>query len=369
MTLAEGTLKNIRIQGLDFLRGIAILLVLLRHEPINMYTYHIGWMGVDLFFVLSGFLISGLIYKEYQAKADFKPVRFLIRRGFKIYPVYYLTYMAYVAVFIDQLDYMEIASDLLYFQNYLYGWGNAYPAIWSLAVEEHFYFGIALSAFIYLRWFHSNIQLQLNPKKFISLLLFICLSCLCFRISHVLSDPTEYAKNITMTHYRIDALVSGVLASYLFHFHHERFNRVIKKHRHTLVVLGLILLSWTPYLDPQTSIFVRTFGFTMVYLAFAIILCLVVTHHDVFEKVQNTILSIPYKWCCQLGIGSYAIYVIHSLVDHSYHAMLAKNLWELPPFTDFFLTTCCSVLIGFLIKHQIENRFLKIRDRLFPSNG
>jgi peptidoglycan/LPS O-acetylase OafA/YrhL len=185
----------------------------------------------------------------------------------------------------------------------------------------------------------------------------------------VLSDPTEYAKNITMTHLRIDALVAGVLISYFFHFHRLILERMIKKWRPLLIVSVLVLLSWTPYLDPQTSIFVRTFGFTMVYLSFAIILSLIVTHHDVFEKVQNTILSIPYKWCCQIGVGSYAIYVIHSLVNHSYHAMLAKNFWELHPFTDFFLTTCCSVMIGFLIKHQIENRFLKIRDRLFPSNG
>ena len=362
-------IHHVRLHGLDFLRGIAILLVLLRHEPSNMHTYHIGWMGVDLFFVLSGFLVSGLIFKEYQSKADFKPIYFLIRRGFKIYPVYYITYMAYLIVFIDQLSLLKISSDLLYFQNYLYGWGNAYAASWSLAVEEHFYFGIALSAFIYLRWFHSNMQLQLNPKKIISLLLFICLSCLCFRIFHVLSDPTEYAKNITMTHYRIDALVSGVLVSYLFHFHQERFKRVIKKHRGSLVVLGLILLSWTPYLDPQTSVFVRSFGFTMVYLALAIILSVVITHHDVFEKAQNTILSIPYKLCCQIGVASYAIYVIHSLVNHSYHAVLSMNLWELPPLTDFLLTTCCSVMIGFLIKYQIENRFLKIRDLKFPSRA
>ena len=75
-----------RNKRLDFLRGMAIVLVLLFHSHLS----NAGWVGVDLFFVLSGFLISGLLFDEYKRRASISFKRFFIRRGFKIYPAYYV---------------------------------------------------------------------------------------------------------------------------------------------------------------------------------------------------------------------------------------------------------------------------------------
>ncbi|MBA4135425.1 MAG: acyltransferase, partial [Flavobacterium sp.] len=74
---------NKRLLQLDFLRGMAILLVLLRHKKLFSFTVTMGWIGVDLFFVLSGFLVSGLLFKEYQKHGNIKPGLFLIRRAYK----------------------------------------------------------------------------------------------------------------------------------------------------------------------------------------------------------------------------------------------------------------------------------------------
>ncbi len=139
------TPKN-RLRELDFLRGIAILLVLMRHQLLFGFTKTMGWIGVDLFFVLSGFLVSGLLFKEYQKFGNIKPKLFLIRRGFKIYPLYFLTYLLYLTPIIikKKLEWNGFLSDLFFVQNYVNGWGYAYSASWSLAVEEHFYFGLAL---------------------------------------------------------------------------------------------------------------------------------------------------------------------------------------------------------------------------------
>src|SRR4026209_1924186 len=91
-----------RIKQLDVIRFAAIVLVLFRHiEPCprevssvaNAVTSTLargGWSGVDLFFVLSGFLVSGLIFREYKTTGDFDASRFLIRRGFKIYPAFWV---------------------------------------------------------------------------------------------------------------------------------------------------------------------------------------------------------------------------------------------------------------------------------------
>jgi len=87
-----------RLSQIDFLRGIALILVLFRHHWVGIDALqHIGWIGVDLFFVLSGFLVSGLLFAEYKRFGSIKPLRFLVRRGFKIYPLFYLS-MAFIAI-------------------------------------------------------------------------------------------------------------------------------------------------------------------------------------------------------------------------------------------------------------------------------
>ena len=79
-----------RIRDLDFLRGLAIIGVLLRHSAFENIFARAGWAGVDLFFVLSGFLVSGLLFREYKKTGTVRIGRFLIRRGFKIYPTFYI---------------------------------------------------------------------------------------------------------------------------------------------------------------------------------------------------------------------------------------------------------------------------------------
>ena len=89
-----------RIKRLDILRCAAILLVLFHHTAVLPSIAKIGFVGVDLFFVLSGFLISGLLYKEYLKRGEISFSRFFIRRGLKIYPAFYVMLLV---TFIAQL--------------------------------------------------------------------------------------------------------------------------------------------------------------------------------------------------------------------------------------------------------------------------
>ena len=155
--MKPGSSRNLQ---LDVLRGVAVLLVFGRHlelpEPDGLagiaarVWFRIGWLGVDLFFVLSGFLIGGLLLTEHARHGRIDVGRFLIRRGLKIYPAYlvfigYLVCMPLLKVALRGDDPVPVLAaqwqlywpNLLFLQNYI----GTNPAghTWTLAVEEHFY--------------------------------------------------------------------------------------------------------------------------------------------------------------------------------------------------------------------------------------
>jgi peptidoglycan/LPS O-acetylase OafA/YrhL len=137
-------MKQERLLSLDVMRTASILLVLCRHTvdpPASATLANLlhcgGWIGVDLFFVLSGFLVSGLLFQEHQRRGSLRWGRFLVRRGFKIYPAFYAMMAVAIAVAIRRhdLQWKPALAELLFVQNYVHGmWLHT----WSLAVEEPF---------------------------------------------------------------------------------------------------------------------------------------------------------------------------------------------------------------------------------------
>ena len=104
-----------RMIGLDLLRLLAIFMVMGRHSelcpadtPLKSAwdSWHRnGWVGVELFFVLSGFLVSGLLFAEYKKHGDISVKRFYVRRGLKIYPAFYfLIAFAYLFQLLVEVD-------------------------------------------------------------------------------------------------------------------------------------------------------------------------------------------------------------------------------------------------------------------------
>src|SRR5262245_62043709 len=139
-----------RVPQLDVLRTAAILLVMGHHPvvhwsdeqavPASIWWWHrLGYTGVDLFFVLSGFLVSGLLFGEQVRTGTIDVRRFLIRRMFRIWPGYYL-YLAVLAVLVLRMGspLTRMLPFLVHLQNYFFDQPLS-PHTWSLAVEEHFY--------------------------------------------------------------------------------------------------------------------------------------------------------------------------------------------------------------------------------------
>ena len=136
------------IPGLDALRTLAILLVFSNHAygtfvdatherlPLGKFPlFYFGWSGVDLFFVLSGYLIGGQLWRELASTSSIKVGRFLFRRGMRIWP-YYFAFLAAMLALSEHGAWTGFWPDLVFLSNYFPG---QISGGWSLSTEEQFY--------------------------------------------------------------------------------------------------------------------------------------------------------------------------------------------------------------------------------------
>src|SRR3954451_21567996 len=143
---------------LDVVRGVAIVLALGWHfsptrsgnavlDALQFPGHQFGWAGVDLFFVLSGFLMGQLVLRERARTGGFDGRRFTARRVLRLWPVLYV-FLAVQAVFDDEPPGSYLWQNALHVQNFA---GTSLPHAWSLAVEEHFYLALAILVPVFAR--------------------------------------------------------------------------------------------------------------------------------------------------------------------------------------------------------------------------
>ncbi|HET6841837.1 MAG TPA: acyltransferase [Candidatus Angelobacter sp.] len=270
-----------RNRRLDVLRCIAVLLVLFRHSGMNLRFARAGWVGVDLFFVLSGFLISGLLFSEYKQHGSISFRRFFIRRGFKIYPAFYVFLLATFLVEYSPLGHTrqsgwQFLSEILYVQNY--SSGCVWPHTWSLAVEEHFYILLPVFFMLLIRFLPGRRDpFRAIPGAF----LFVGSVCLLLRTVNVLVLPSAMENALVLrkvlipTHERMDALFFGVLLGYLHHFRPEFFVRLFSFKRNVAALIAAAVLLLSPALVfSEESRLMLSGGLTLLYLGFGIVLVL-----------------------------------------------------------------------------------------------
>lgn len=354
--------------GLDLLRFAAVLAVLLVHlrpipddwpEPWRSGAAAIkrsGWVGVDLFFVLSGFLVAGLIFSEFTSRGTASIGRFLIRRGWKIYPPFYVLLAATLCFRWwkgPQPTLLQTAAETFFFQNYTPGlWGHT----WSLAVEEHFYFLLAalLGAMIAFR------RTSNDPFRWIPCLAaVVAATCLALRIA-TWSQGKPYSLYIhhSPSHLRIDSLFVGVALAYYFHFRRESF-LAWRPQRRRLIALGLLLLSPTLF-DRESNPWIYTIGFSVFAVGCAMLLV------GVFLTDFSGSRSV--RFLALLGSYSYSIYLWH-LPVLAWVMPAATRLWgKTLGFSAYAVIYLASAfLLGVLMAKMVETPALKLRDRWFPK--
>lgn len=193
-------------EGLNGLRAICVILVLIFHSNIPFIGKYMGWMGVDFFFVISGFLITGILMDSKTKKNYFK--NFYVRRFLRIFPIYYLVVISlFFSIFVflfftkKTYDLSSFPAYLLYLQNIYAVLHNGFyfPLLghtWSLAVEEQFYL-----FWPFIVFFFSN-------KKLFWIALSLILIAPILRMYYSLNDFHIFYQN-SLLHTRFDALAMG----------------------------------------------------------------------------------------------------------------------------------------------------------------
>jgi len=326
---------------LDVLRGIAVLMVLVYHN----YLMHLNFSasppmlnflarGVDLFFVLSGFLISGLLFAEFKERGSINCWRFWVRRAFKIYPGFYaLMGLGLVEILWNHLSISRFWHECLFVQNYRHGY---WPHTWSLAVEEHFYFALPLLLVILIK----ILPRSQNPFRILPLIS-IVLSAACFILRlKALLQGGGVEDYVFPTHLRVDALFAGVTLGYFFHFD-KSFTEGKK-----WWVLGAGLLLCGACI-PVPSLFQLAFA----YPAFAMILAWAVNQPEARFRYVS-----PLAW---VGRYSYSIYLWHVTA----FGFMARSLPLNNSLVSYLIT---SLVLGVILGKAIEMPFLRVREKLAP---
>ena len=374
-----------RLIGLDVLRFFAAMMVLHIHAVHqfgnldgNLSPDWLKWIihasaaqglnGVDIFFVLSGFLVAGLFFEELERSGSVSPGRFLIRRAFKIYPQFWVMTAVTIGCYLwqsEQIFASALGSDLLFLQSYVPGlWLHT----WTLSVEEHFY--VLLAACFLILKYNSRSEPRINVDLIPVICLAIILLCLgarivTWRLSWEPGFTISNAKLFTQaTHVRIDSLFFGVLLAF---FWHRRWNQAVKHRvfasRLLLFVMGAFLLL-TPY--PMRILQIECwslFGYMLLYLGSGCLLLAALS-------LDYTRCPRFLHWAAWLGRYSYAVYLWHMML-----------LWALVPITGtrsatpvaflgkelLFLVTVW--LLGVGLTRLIEFPVLRYRDRWFPSRS
>jgi peptidoglycan/LPS O-acetylase OafA/YrhL len=343
--------NNKRIVELDGVRGLAILLVLVWHYAFSQLRVPVGtalayaqkllsmtWIGVDLFFVLSGFLIGGILLDNRTAKNYFSA--FYLRRALRIFPLYYLLLACFAllatnSTFADGPEFDWLMRDSLpmwayfgYLQNFVVAergdMGSNWMAItWSLAVEEQFY--LVLPALIYI----------VSKRALPWILGVLVVVAVFFRIVMFLNHHNAGLPGFVLLPGRWDALFIGVLGAYAVR-QREFLNRIesLLPWLRALVLSGsAAAFAFLVSGQGIGSVGMTYGGYTIIAITSlgAILLALYSKRGWI-----NALVSMrPIVW---LGTVSYGVYLLHQPVSGLVHGLLRQQSPRIDGLADLAVT-------------------------------
>lgn len=346
-----------RVQGLDLIRFFAISYVILLHaadtvtsiNPVIFQFFKTGWVGVDLFFVLSGYLIGCQVFNGKEEAGFFHLRRFWAKRWWRTFPLYFVALFVYT--FVKPLLGFPFQDSILKFFFFFQNFGRIYDFTqsWSLCIEEHFYIVFPILVFL----------LGFKKRQAWCWLGFVLLSLLLRLYVKETQGIEPHAVGIDfsirfLTLFHLDGIACGVFLAQTRH----TWKNFSKLWRRCGGLLGTILVLYfsytTPYILPGYSV---VWMFTLLAMCFSLIL---VAFYD---------LKIPQLlyWPIQkIALWSYGIYLWNGLLIRLFYQF--KLSGRIDDYLVVLLFYLVSVVVAIPSYYLVEVPFLKWRDRYLSLN-
>ena len=372
-TVESSDRKRIYLPSLEGVRAYAFLVVFFAHyTPFSPPVMHfrpwmfpfmlverIAWIAVPIFFVMSGYLIGGILYDTRDRKGFFRV--FYCRRILRVFPVYYLTLLSIAcldSVHRISLNY-RFWSDFLYIQNLLPGYISNFDAppfsqtahFWSLAIEEQFYLLWPLVV-----WFCPS------RRRLIGVTVSLISLCCILRFSACWTHfSTEYCYVLTPT--RVDAILLGVVLALIRHDRiYKRLERFAKYAALAGITVMMILVARFPLVAP-TAYLLAACEISIVNLTSTAIIVAVLEEGSFLCQICSV------RWICWLGSLTYGLYIFH----YVYHGWFANSfIYTLAAYISlpvaYFVSTaiafCLTLLLAVLSYRFIERPAMNLKSRI-----
>jgi peptidoglycan/LPS O-acetylase OafA/YrhL len=355
-----------RLFGLDTLRVLAIVVVMLYHLTIFgelpsriLPVTYFGWMGVDLFFVLSGFLIGQQALKPYLIGQRLSISEFYRRRVYRILPAYLVVLALYFLApgWRESQRLAPLWKFLTFTMNFGFSFDRrGFSHAWSLCVEEHFYLVLPLLVVLLMR--------LPSARKTIAVLASVVLFGIILRAFLITHYPDEVWTGIYYPSYtRLDGLTIGVALAIVRTFRPTWWHHLMER-GHTLLFIGISCVACVVWMfreqdlgnDSGSAMWGVILGFPLLSLGLGLITASSVSKNGLLARVRvpgaETIATLAFS-----------LYLTHKAVGHIVMQHFPQiTLPQGPGSWLLYAVTCFSAAL--LLHVVVERPFLRLRDRV-----
>lgn len=352
--------------GLDIARSAAIIMVLISHSRFFFTQYtdlqflsFNGLLGVELFFVLSGFLIGGILLRDLYEEGG-SLMRFYSRRWLRTLPAYFLVLSVLLVVAVANQE-PWFLQHYLFIQNFNYEQMSFFPVSWSLSIEEWFYL---LSAPLLLMI--SKISGKHKKEWFFAFCLLVIAGSIIAKVLHVYwNNPPWDAGVRKQIFFRMDSFIFGIGLAGIKHYYQSFYEKVKASHLFVLSIsmLALIVAYYVGSLEAGKEAINHSFiGRTILFDAISFSFMLMIWALEKSKRV-NSIQGIVRKSALYVALLSYSLYLVHFEIFFFVIDKTTANTSVYLQALFLLLSVGCSFILAHIIYKYWELPFIKMRER------